>query len=72
MTTGSGVPPKRLKTKSTINITIKRKNRTLAIPVAADATPLNPNKPATIATIRKIKAQYNMINSLSFRIISSS
>ncbi|ADG25799.1 hypothetical protein lpa_03523 [Legionella pneumophila 2300/99 Alcoy] len=39
MTTGSGVPPKRLKTKSTINITIKRKNKILAIPVAADATP---------------------------------
>lgn len=37
------------------------KNRTRATPAAADATPPNPNTPATIATTAKIIAQVSNI-----------
>jgi hypothetical protein len=38
-----------------------KKNRILAIPAAATATPLNPKIAATIATMKKISAQSNML-----------
>jgi len=42
------------------HITRKRKNKNFAIPAAADAMPVNPNKAATSAMIRKIAAQRNI------------
>lgn len=42
------------------NKTMKIKNRTLAIPAALAATPVKPNIPATMATIKKITVQRNI------------
>ena len=41
--------------------TIKMKNNTFAMPAALAATPVNPNIPATMATIRKITVQRNIV-----------
>jgi hypothetical protein len=41
--------------------TIKIKNNTFAIPAALAAIPVNPNIPATMATIRKIIVQRNIV-----------
>lgn len=64
MITGAGPPPKRLITNKTTKTTINKKNKILAISVAVEATPLKPNAPAISPTIRKIKAQCNIITSL--------
>ena len=42
---------------------MNKKNKTFAIPVAVEATPLKPNRPATIAMMRKISAHPNIMNS---------
>ena len=41
--------------------TIKIKNNTFAIPAALTAIPVKPNMPATMATIRKITVQRNIV-----------
>src|SRR3954452_3517972 len=43
------------------HITRNRKNRNLAMPAAATAMPVNPNREATSATTRKISAQRNIM-----------
>jgi hypothetical protein len=48
----------------TAKSTIKIKKRTLAISDAAMATPVNPNRPATMATTKNIKAYLSMVNFL--------
>jgi hypothetical protein len=50
------------KIKKIRQITRKRKNRNLAIPAAATATPVNPKTAATSAIIKKIKAQRNIFS----------
>jgi hypothetical protein len=55
---------KRFTMSKTRNTTINKKKSILDISVAVEATPLNPKRPATIAIMRKTKAQYNIINSL--------
>ena len=47
------------------HITRKRKNRNFAIPAAANAMPVNPNKAATSGITRKITAQRNILNTSS-------
>jgi hypothetical protein len=46
------------------HITRNRKNRNFAIPAAADAIPVNPNKAAISAITRKINAHFNILNYL--------
>src|SRR5437588_9843076 len=55
-------PVNRLTRNSTKNTT----NRTLAIQAASAATTKKPNAPAISATIKKVKAQLNMVVLLSF------
>lgn len=43
-----------------IKTTKKTTKRILAIPAAVPAIPVNPNRPATIATTRKISAHCNI------------
>ena len=52
------VPPSMTATK---NSTIKIKKRTLEIPAALAAIPVNPNSAATKATTKKINDQRNII-----------
>lgn len=47
------------------NSTTNTKNRTCAIPADALAIPPNPKIAATIATTKKISAQYNMLVSFT-------
>jgi hypothetical protein len=42
------------------NMNKNKKNKTLAIPAAATATPVNPNTPAMIETMKNTSAQYNI------------
>jgi hypothetical protein len=51
------VRPRKRSTTKTIR---KRKNRNLAIPIAAPATPLKPSAPAISPTIRNKNAHRNM------------
>lgn len=56
-----------------ITITIKTMKRIFAIPAKLPARPLNPNNPATKASIRKITTQLNIIAfSMSLRTVLSS
>jgi hypothetical protein len=48
------------------NRTTKIKNRTFAIPAAPAEIPVNPKRPAMIATTKNIKAQRNIIFDLRF------
>lgn len=48
------------------NATIKTKNSTLAIPALAPAVFEKPKNEATIATIRKNNAHFNMIGDFKF------
>jgi hypothetical protein len=48
----------------TAKSTIKIKKRTLAISPAAREIPVNPNRPATMATTKNIKAYRSMENLL--------
>src|SRR5207247_6038861 len=58
-----GTPlPLQPKIKKIMHITRNRKNSTLAIPADAAAMPPNPNTAATIAIIRKVIAQPNIIS----------
>lgn len=61
----SGAAPNKLKIKNARKIIINKKKSTLAILVAVDAIPRNQNKPATMATIKKISAHLNITISLS-------
>lgn len=47
---------------------MKMKNKALAIPAAAEATPPKPNAAATKAMIKKIRAQRNIILSLNMKL----
>ena len=49
------------KTSIKIHTPINIKKRTLAIPAAADSTPVKPNMPATIAIIRKMNDHFNIV-----------
>lgn len=51
----------RANAKSVINNTKKMKNKTLAMPEAAAAMPVKPNKAAMIEMIKNIKAHLSMI-----------
>ena len=51
--------------KSTRN----KENTTFAIPAAATASPVNPNTAATIATIKKMSAQFNMSCFVSLQLL---
>jgi hypothetical protein len=48
--------------KKITQITRNRKNKNLAIPADAAAIPPNPNTAATIAIIRKVMAQPNIVS----------
>jgi hypothetical protein len=48
----------------TAKSTIKIKKRILAISAAAREIPVNPNRPATTATTKNIKAYLSMVNLL--------
>jgi hypothetical protein len=50
------------------NNTIKTKKRILAIDAAPAAMPVNPNTAATMATIKNMSAQRNMISKFKFMI----
>jgi hypothetical protein len=61
---GRRIPPvKRLIKNNTMNTT----NKTCAIHAEVPASPEKPNAAAMIATIRNIKAQYNMTISFSWK-----
>lgn len=44
-----------------MKLVTNRKNRTFAIPAAAEATPANPTTPAITATARKTSAMVNTV-----------
>lgn len=49
------------------NKIIKIKKRILAISIEIISTPVNPNKPATIAKIRNMNTSYNPIVNFPFK-----
>jgi hypothetical protein len=58
-----GAPlPRHPNIKKIMHITKNRKNKNLAIPADAAAIPPNPNTAATIAIIRKVMAQPNIVS----------
>jgi hypothetical protein len=66
---GGPLPPISAIIRNIMNMTRKTKNRIFAMPAAATEIPVKPNKPAIMAMIKNISAQYSM--TLSFTIKSS-
>src|SRR5687768_10407482 len=59
---GPKAPPRQPKNRLMMNSTRKMKNNTCAMLDAVAAMPPNPKMPATMATTRKINAQYNIVD----------